>query len=628
MKKKPLSILAIMVILLTASCSRGVRMSRELAAIDSLMDIKPDSALALLGRMDSMPMRQSDRMYLELLRGKAMNKCDVLFTTDSVMLEVARYFDLHGNRNQQMLAYYVLGCSYRDLGDAPQAIEVYQRAVECADTTASDCDYSTLMRVHSQMNDLYARLRLSDNANREAEVAEKLCWKMGDTLNAMLFQQKSCIALYDDGKYDECIEKTKALYDRYMELEERTRAALVSVYIVKSYLAKRDYANTKTYLDIYESYCLSEPDHRKINGGLTPYYIYKGNYYLGIGNTDSAEYCFCQAMPEMHMLHNDVAVYKGLYRIFDARHQTDSVLKYAALYGRAKEESFASDIAQATIDAKHLYDYSVEQRKVQEERNEKARLKSKLYFSIALSLIALLLALVVFYVLYHKWYVKKKEQETELNQLTIDIQDIRLENQKKENAIQQHQLLLMESREKLQSAQQQMDELRQKMIGPDTEKDYQNQIEQLNSEIAILQSKQWSSAEILNELKSSLTNDQLENSRIVRKFLNAIETNQVASLSNDDWHKLRAEVEYRYPGFYNAMNKIRKLPQDEYRACLLTMAGCFRPSDLEILLEWRYNYASKKRKQLLKKIFGISGSASDFDRVVRESVPPLGSATT
>ena len=47
MKQSILYILAILVILLTASCSRGVRMPRELAAIDSLMDIKPDSALAL-----------------------------------------------------------------------------------------------------------------------------------------------------------------------------------------------------------------------------------------------------------------------------------------------------------------------------------------------------------------------------------------------------------------------------------------------------------------------------------------------------------------------------------------------------------------------------------------------------
>ena len=63
-------------------------MQRRLAEVDSLTDAHYDSALVLLARMDSLPMRRADRMYLELLRGKAMNKVSVPFTTDSVMRRV------------------------------------------------------------------------------------------------------------------------------------------------------------------------------------------------------------------------------------------------------------------------------------------------------------------------------------------------------------------------------------------------------------------------------------------------------------------------------------------------------------------------------------------------------------
>ena len=70
------------------------------------------------------------------------------------------------------------------------------------------------------------------------------------------------------------------------------------------------------------------------------------------------------------------------------------------------------------------------------------------------------------------------------------------------------------------------------------------------------------------------------------------------------------------------MNMRNHLEPDEYRACLLTIAERFRPSDLESLLGWTYDSASKKRQYLLKKIFGVSGGAAKFDEMVRESVQP------
>ncbi|MBO4641323.1 MAG: hypothetical protein J5661_00480 [Bacteroidaceae bacterium] len=58
---------------LLASCSRGVRMPKELVVIDSLVDANPDSALVLLSQMDAGKENTSFRMYMELLHGKAIN---------------------------------------------------------------------------------------------------------------------------------------------------------------------------------------------------------------------------------------------------------------------------------------------------------------------------------------------------------------------------------------------------------------------------------------------------------------------------------------------------------------------------------------------------------------------------
>ena len=86
---------------------------RVLYRADSLMDICPDSIYQLL---DSVCRNNADapkpiRMRAELLKAKAQNKAYVDFTTDSVMLEVADYYDHHGSANDRMLAHYLLGCT-------------------------------------------------------------------------------------------------------------------------------------------------------------------------------------------------------------------------------------------------------------------------------------------------------------------------------------------------------------------------------------------------------------------------------------------------------------------------------------------------------------------------------------
>ena len=43
-----------------------------------------------------------------------------------------------------MPAYYLLGRAYHEHGEAPMALQCYHDAIDCADTTAADCDYAQL----------------------------------------------------------------------------------------------------------------------------------------------------------------------------------------------------------------------------------------------------------------------------------------------------------------------------------------------------------------------------------------------------------------------------------------------------------------------------------------------------
>ena len=114
------------------SCTH--RYPTQLVVADSLCTVNPDSALRILKLMeDTMSSAgKADRMYYELLKADAMNKAYVDMTTDSILKEVVDYYDRHGSANEQMRAHYLLGCAYRDMGEAPMALQCYQDAVDKA----------------------------------------------------------------------------------------------------------------------------------------------------------------------------------------------------------------------------------------------------------------------------------------------------------------------------------------------------------------------------------------------------------------------------------------------------------------------------------------------------------------
>ena len=163
MKEKVIYLLLILLIL--TSCAGNRKYDDLMQRADSIMNVNDDSAKVAIRMLDGVKSQlpefsQAQKMRYELLRHKAMNKACITFTSDSVMKEVVDYYDHHGSANERMLANYVLGCVYRDMHEAPMALEYYNKATEQADTAAQDCDYATLCRVYSQMGFLFAKQHL------------------------------------------------------------------------------------------------------------------------------------------------------------------------------------------------------------------------------------------------------------------------------------------------------------------------------------------------------------------------------------------------------------------------------------------------------------------------------------
>ena len=143
-------VLALLSFACTSSQQRAV-----LDSADSLMNARPDSALTLLNALlpDTTRMSKGDLMRFHLLRTNAQNKCDTVFRAEhaALMRRVCDYYDhkaspFWGDERgaSRMLAHYLLGRCYSDMGEAPAALREFTHATEIADTAENGCDFFSI----------------------------------------------------------------------------------------------------------------------------------------------------------------------------------------------------------------------------------------------------------------------------------------------------------------------------------------------------------------------------------------------------------------------------------------------------------------------------------------------------
>ncbi len=605
-------VLPILLLLLLTACGRHGEVSRTLSRADSLINVAPDSAVALLERMDVEGMRRSDRMLHDLLWGKAMTRAGNLLTDDSLGLALVKYFDRwYRPANQRMMAHYVLGMAYRDMGSAPRALEHFQRAAVVADTTSADCDLPALMRVHSQMALVFKNQYLSNLEAEESRIAAALCWKMGDTLSALILEEKICDRLRMDGRYTECLEATEELYNKFMSAGYPDNANLTCINAVRSALQLEDYLTAKKYLDIYERSTLLTTNPREILGGLTPYYNTKGAYYLAINELDSAELYFrkglsCYVSTSLESAYD--LHYWGLSQIYIQKHETDSITKYLQLYADAHFNSIKQDNSETIIQMKHLYDYGVEQKIAKEEEKKSAQMRNVI---VVLMVVMLAGAFLLLYVLYQK--LRKERLYSHLR-----MQYLQLQNE------------LMIANEQLTSLQKQKERIEESLAEKDmqTESMLKTQMEENEKEQNILYARiealqetlaEWEHTQHPNRLHIGFSSDMALSVHSMESYENS--KNQLYNVATDSrkrdqttaaWQEFIAESEKAFPITTSLLKKTHDLSHDEYRVSLLVLAE-FKPRIIEVIMDRASGYATNVRKRLLEKVFGKKGKAEDFD---------------
>ena len=534
--------IAYIVVILCMFLSCGIRREYKDALLlaESVMDEHPDSALQIL---DSLGQYESEftrhfRMQYQLHRQNAVNKTSDKFTSNSLCQVLVHYFDRHGTVNERVLAHYLLGRAYTDMGEAPMALSKYQDAISAADTTVANFNYRTLSNVYAQMADLYHYQFLLTNEIEARGKASHYAFRAHQPKWGIYNQVLSASAYILLNKKDSAEIILKSSLEQYRKHGYTQEALRYSKALMHLYTnPPQRLTEAKALIDRFEAESELFDEHHELPPLQRQYYDYKGKYYEGINKLDSAEFYYRKTRyPNMDYTAQD-PMYKGLLSVFTKRHQADSIAKYARLYCMANDSSIALKDRDAVAQMTATYNYNRLQKEAHKNEVKAYKTLLGLIIAAAVAVLALVAAFLV-------WKRFRRKYQQEIMQLKTEYANASYEY---EENLRELQLL--------ESAHQENESERKRLLDENVE--LQSRIRELQKEKAI--SRNLSASALFAE------------EPIVKRF-HEIAVLPLANVKEEEWAELTDTFANSYPDLFLDLCQYCNTPQS-IRVCMLTVMG-------------------------------------------------------
>ena len=600
MRRLPHILLCLWALCMLIGCA-GDGYTPALRTADSLMNDSPSVALAMLDSLkgEAQGWSKTRRMRYHLLTMKAQNKASVDFTSDSLAKDVVEYYDNHGTANDRLLAHYLLGCVYRDLGESPEALRAYYDAISVADTATADCDMSTLASVYGQMSQIFHQQDLPYDEVWAWQNYSKFIKETGGAKDYIIAKSQLIRPYYLLGEKDSVL---KIISDSYQSLklmgytQDAAEMLPTAIYI---YTERKDLLVARQMIDIYERESGLFDGNGNIARGREHYYVTKGFFKLAINEMDSAENCFRNAIQTGYLSDG----YKGLLSVYRHKNVLDSIVHFSLLY-EAAQDSLHDNMQMETIHRMSaLFNYNRFQKLAQD--NEKRANKNRMILIIIVGLV-----IIIALILWNLYQSDKRKKQRELEKLKSDyanatddynknLHTLKLLEETHKSTISEMLKELIHTQDENISFRQQLEE--QIAQYETTKEELENENESLKEKIARLQ-KEEGISKYIDKSK------RFKDTAIVDRFM-LIAESPLMMPEDDEWEELVNTTSDYYPELIRDMDKLQGISVQEIRLCIL-VAMSIRESDVARMMEVSNQRVSNIKSALNKKLFGDSSARS------------------
>ena len=593
-------------LLLLATCHNPSPLGR-LGGIDTLVNARPDSALTLLNSMarDTAEMSRRDLMRYYLLRTNAENKCDTVLTARhaALMRRVCDYYDRHSSKreaNNRMLAHYLLGRCYSDMGEAPAALEEFHIAINSPDTTDAEIDYGTLYRAYSQLARLFYYHNLFDEQRKAIQGAEKYACLAGDTLMGILFKGKIGESYAAEGRIDTAISISRIVYHTYHQRGELVLAAREAGYMAGLMVDARQFETLGDLLREYEQYSACFDKGGMVEAGRELYYSVKGHYCLWQSQTDSARLFFLRGLDKSATYENKLAACKGLRMLYQQAGLQDSVVKYALLESSYRDSIGMTERADNVQHAQRMYLENRHEQQMARAQLELSRQRQDTLLFLSLFISLLIVGIAVGFIINSRVKRLRLQRENQTRILEQKLYATIMENEQ---------------------AAEDISQLRRAI------QNYGESMEILNRTIALKQSQLEENALTIESLREQLSSVKKNDRRAVRGET-ALRRTRIAQLFDDyqrrptyrptdeEWGQLRKATAKCMPSFYDVLTGKHQITPDNVDICILLRLG-FPSKAIASLKGLQPNTISTRLRSMYSVVFGKDSSSRDFVKYLR-----------
>ena len=550
---------------------------QSLRVADSLIHNNPDSAVILLEELKrSMAFEpQATQMYYQLLTIKAKDKAYITHTSDSLIKTVVKYYEERKDQERLPETYYYAGRVYRDLGDAPQALEYLQKAIE----STKDCtDYRLISRIYSQTGTLYLYQDTYDQALEVFRKAYQYCLSDKDSIGMVY-------SLRDIGRTfttlncaDSALYYYKGALNYAEQIHNNHLAGVVQAELSGLYIQLEMYPEAFTAIQCSNKYIKGH--------NIAPFYAILADYYYYTNQLDSATFYYTQTA-SFDDLYQKQGSYKGLGNIARKKGQYKEAMEYFDKYLICTDSIKDITNTETIRKMQSLYNYQLK-----EKENSKLQRQAANYKLWNILLVFSLLSLVFLFIAYHQFRKKKEQQRLVKQERIKQIQKDRYAQSNTYLEKNKEQIKVLEL--SLHKAEIEKDQLRQDLL-----KAQKSLIEKTNEQITATQRVQ---------KQSELA---LKHSDIYKKFHFAVQGSD-EKIGNDDWKELMCAVDEAYNQFTTRLLELYPMKTIEIQVCVLIKIG-LSPAQIAFITIRSRQAISSIRKRLYSKVMGKDGTPEQWD---------------
>ena len=565
------------------------------------------------------PHHSERRAQLDSLQ--VVNQADTVFRSDSLQRILVDYFDAHGTANDRMLAHYLLGRAYYDMGETPLALHHYHEAIESADTTDKDCDFRQLGRIHGQAAWLLLKQNTPQNAIEEMGIAKRYALKCYDTQTVLSYYNIVISAYEKMNMEDSAIMMAYQARNVMESMGFRDKGIGMTMIVADAIIRKGRIKEARELIDEYEKLPGTIDAEGNVRSGMEFHYYIKGLLYLSEGKPVHARKSFHKLLTNAKRTNDYECAYEGLSRTYLSMGEKDSALHYSMLayaYNDSCHREKNSDVFSRT---QAMFNYGRLQQLAANKTHELLIQKNRTYL---LSSLALLLFMLLLFIQEHVRRYKKKtlhriadfdERYASLSLAKMELEDMLEESKNNNKALSSQQNSMRATMDELHTEYERIIAL-------------EKNIEETNAKLLLqIEEKKKYIEDLESELKSVKVPEQIQKqvdmekalleTQIVQKFVQ-FGKDMKSRPTSSDWAELHSTVNKYLPGFFNTIRAHDDilLNISEIEICTLVRLR-ISLSGISYITKYSLSSLSNMRSMLLTKVFGIDkGSCKEFDKLI------------